>query len=472
MIPRASIKLAILITFAVASAVSAFNSGDRVQCNSTNVNVRSCASTSCSSNGQVSSPTKGTVQSGPYSGSGFTWYVVNWDTGINGYTVQDYYQLLTAPAPSVSGVSPSSVVGSNNAQTFTVSGSNFVSGAKVQAAYSSNGYVWQDTTTNATFVNSGTLTVPINTQTTPDTWRVRVRNPDGQTSSNYATFTVTAQPSNPPSVTGVSPTTVVGSNSAQTFTVSGSNFVSGAKVQAAYSSNGYVWQDTTTNATFVNSGTLTVPINTQTTPDTWRVRVRNPDGQTSSNYATFTVTAQPSNPPSVTGVSPSSVVGSNNAQTFTVSGSNFVSGAKVQAAYSSNGYVWQDTTTNATFVNSGTLTGADQYPNDTGYVAGASQKSRRPNQLELRDLHGDSAAEQSTECDGGEPDVGGRIKLGPDLYGHGNELCFGCEGTGSVFARRIYVELHHDERHVYQHGYADSSDYDARNTGHVASASG
>jgi hypothetical protein len=85
------------------------------------------------------------------------------------------------------------VVGSNNAQNFTVTGSSFVSGAKVQAAYSSSGYVWADTTVNATFVNSTTLTVPITTQTTPDTWRVRVRNPDNQTSSNYATFTVTAQ---------------------------------------------------------------------------------------------------------------------------------------------------------------------------------------------------------------------------------------------------------------------------------------
>ena len=278
----------------------------------------------------------------------------------DGQTSSNYATFtVTAPPnnpPSVTGVSPTTMVGSNTAQTFTIMGSDFVTGAKVQAAYSLGGYAWQDTTVNATFVNSTTLTVPITTQTTPDTWRVRVRNPDGQTSSNYATFTVTAQPSNPPSVTGVSPTSVVGSNSAQTFTISGSNFISGAKVQAAYSLGSYAWQDTTVNATFVNSTTLTVPITTQTTPDTWRVRVRNPDGQTSSNYATFTVTAQPANPPSVTGVSPNSVVGSNTAQTFTITGNNFVSGARVQAAYSLGGYLWNYTTTNATFINTGTLT--------------------------------------------------------------------------------------------------------------------
>ena len=262
----------------------------------------------------------------------------------------------STPPPSVSGVSPSSVVGSNNPQVFTVSGSNFVSGARTQVAWGNNGFTWVYTTNNPAFVNSSTLTVSIVTQTTPDTWRIRVVNPDGQISANYATFTVTASATPPPSVSGVSPSSVVGSNNPQTFTVSGSNFVSGARTQVAWGGNGFSWVYTTNNPTFINSGTLTVSIVTQTTPDTWRIRVVNPDGQISANYATFTVTAAATPPPSVTGVSPSSVVGSNNPQTFTVSGSNFVSGARTQVAWGGNGFSWVYTTNNPTFVNSSTLT--------------------------------------------------------------------------------------------------------------------
>lgn len=82
---------------------------------------------------------------------------------------------------------------------------------------------------------------------------------------------------------------MTGSNSPITFTVSGSNFVSGTKVQVGYASNGYTFVDTNTNASYVNANTLTVPITTQTQADTWRVRVKNPDGQTSSGYVNLVV---------------------------------------------------------------------------------------------------------------------------------------------------------------------------------------
>src|SRR5207248_23014 len=263
----------------IATTVSAFNSGDHVQCTGTNVNVRSSPSTSGTVVGQVNSPTQGTVQSGPYSGSGFTWYYVNWNTGINGYTVQDYIAIVTAPAPTLNSISPNPVTGSNSAITFTLSGSNFVSGAKVQVAYAGNGYSFVNTNTNATYNSSTTLTVPITTQTQADTWKVRVQNPDGQLSGQINL--VVNAPTPAPSLSSISPNPVTGSNSAITFTLSGSNFVSGAKVQVAYSGNGYTFVDTNTNATYNSSTTLTVPITTQPQADTWHVRVKNPDGQLS-----------------------------------------------------------------------------------------------------------------------------------------------------------------------------------------------
>jgi hypothetical protein len=355
MTPRV-LKSIVLIIFAVASSAMAFNSGDRVQIKSgvTNVNVRTSPSTTATVVGQVSSPTKGTVQSGPYSGSGFTWYNVNWDTGVNGYTVQDYYDLAPASAPALSSISPNPVTGSTSAQTFTLTGSSFVSGAKVQVAYASNGYTFVNTNTNATFVSSTKLTVPITTSTTADTWKVRVQNPDGQLSGQI-NLVVNAPAANPPTLNSISPNPVTGSTSAQTFTLSGSSFVSGAKVQVAYASNGYTFVNTNTNATFVSSSQLTVPITTSTTADTWKVRVQNPDGQLSGQI-NLVVNAPAANPPTLNSISPNPVTGSTSAQTFTLSGSNFVSGAKVQVAYASNGYTFVNTNTDATFVSASQLT--------------------------------------------------------------------------------------------------------------------
>ena len=267
------------------------------------VNVRASAG-STTVNGQQNSGAKGTVIGGPTNaqiggtGTSYTWWNVNFDSGADGWVASIYLAEVAAP-PSVSSVSPGSVTGSSSPITFTVNGSNFVNGAKVQVGYASNGYSFVNTSTNATFVSSTRLTVPITTTTTADTWRVRVLNPDGQTSSGYVTFTVNA-PALAPSVSSVSPNSVTGSASPITFTVNGSNFVSGAKVQVGYASNGYTFVNTNTNATFVSSSQLTVPITTTTTADTWRVRVLNPDGQTSSGYVTFTVNAPVNQPGSFT----------------------------------------------------------------------------------------------------------------------------------------------------------------------------
>jgi hypothetical protein len=260
----------------------------------------------------------------------------------------------TANPPTLNSISPNPVTGSTSAQTFTLSGSNFVSGAKVQVAYASNGYTFTNTNTNATFVSSTQLTVPITTSTTADTWKLRVQNPGGQLSGQI-NLVVNSPSANPPALNSISPNPVTGSTSAQMFTLSGSNFVSGAKVQVAYASNGYTFTNTNTNATFVSSTQLTVPITTSTTADTWKVRVVNPDGQ-ASGQINLVVNSPTANPPTLNSISPNPVTGSTSAQTFTLSGSNFVSGAKVQVAYASNGYTFTNTNTNATFVSSTQLT--------------------------------------------------------------------------------------------------------------------
>ena len=314
------------------------------------------------------------INSGLNSNTLFHYRVVAINSGGTTYGNDVTFTTAVVPAPSISSITPNPVTGSSSPQTFTVSGGSFVSGAKVQVAYAPN-YTFVNTNTNASYVSATTLTVPMTTSTTADVWKVRVLNPDGQTSgqinltvnapgttpafsitttafvpatatvgtgysaqqavvatggqtpyswsasglpngmginsSSGAVFgtptvagtfsvTVTAQDSSSPqktaskvltltvsnasspapSISSISPNPVTGSSTPQTFTVSGSNFVSGAKVQVAYKPS-YTFVNTNTNASYVSATTLTVPVTTSTTQDVWKVRVVNPDGQTS-----------------------------------------------------------------------------------------------------------------------------------------------------------------------------------------------
>jgi hypothetical protein len=189
----------------LASLSSVFGNigvGSRVRVNSSNgVNVRSTpAGTSL---GAQPFGATGTAVGGPqnalFGGVNHTWWNVNFDSGMQGWVSSNGSAIVAVsnPAPSVSSVSPNSVVGSTSARTFTIYGSNFVSGCRVQAAWGNNGFTYQDVSSTPVFTNSGQISVSINTATTPDTWRLRVRNPDGQTSSGFVTFAVTA-PATPP----------------------------------------------------------------------------------------------------------------------------------------------------------------------------------------------------------------------------------------------------------------------------------
>jgi hypothetical protein len=124
-------------------------------------------------------------------------------------------------------------------------------------------------------------------------------------------------------VSGVSPSPVPGSTSAQALTINGTNFVSGATVTYHDpQGNSYPGHATT----FVNSGQLTdSAFNDANDGGTWTVTVVNPSGSSSTAF-NFTVSSAA---PTVSGVSPSPVPGSTSAQTLTINGTNFVSGATV-----------------------------------------------------------------------------------------------------------------------------------------------
>ena len=169
-----------------------------------------------------------------------------------------------AVTPLISSVSPNPVTGSDNAQPFTIYGSNFVSGCNVTLRTGSQTYA------NRPISSFSSTAITINPVfgTLAATWTVEVVNPDGKSSGQY-TFTVKAPVT--PLISSVSPNPVTGSDSAQPFTIYGSNFVSGCNVTLRTGSQTYA------NRTISSFSSTAITINPVfgTLAATWTVEVIN-----------------------------------------------------------------------------------------------------------------------------------------------------------------------------------------------------
>jgi hypothetical protein len=252
---------------------------------------------------------------------GGTWTVTVVNPGSVSSAAFNFTVSASGTTPTITSVSPSPVPGSTSAQTLTINGSNFVTGATVTYHDpQGNSYPGHATT----FVSASQLTdAAFNDANDGGTWTVTVVNP-GSVSSAAFNFTVSASGTTP-TITSVSPSPVPGSTSAQTLTINGSNFVTGATVTYHDpQGNSYPGHATT----FVSASQLTdAAFNDANDGGTWTVTVVNP-GSVSSAAFNFTVSASGTTP-TITSVSPSPVPGSTSAQTLTINGSNFVTGATV-----------------------------------------------------------------------------------------------------------------------------------------------
>jgi hypothetical protein len=207
--------------------------------------------------------------------------------------------------PTITTLSPSSAKAGGPGFTLTINGTNFVSGATAK---------WNGSALTTTFVSAIKLTaaVPASDIATPGTAKVTVTTTGG--SSNAATFTI-----NPgaPTITSLSPKSATAGGAAFSLTVTGNNFVSGAKVNW----NGAALQ------TIPGSGTTTltavVPASDIATAGTASVTVTTSGG--TSSGATFTINPKPT----ITSLSPSSATAGGPAFTLTVNGTGFLSGAAV-----------------------------------------------------------------------------------------------------------------------------------------------
>ena len=188
----------------------------------------------------------------------------------------DFTILQTNPAPTITGLNPSTATVGSPAFTLTVTGTNFVSGSMVR---------WNGANRPTTLDNSTQLTaaIPATDIATAGTASVAVFNPaPGGGTSNAVAFTI-SQTNPVPTITGLNPASATVGSPAFTLSVSGTNFVSGSMVR---------WNGANRTTTFVSGTQLTaaIPAGDIVAPAAASVTVFNPaPGGGVSNALNFNV---------------------------------------------------------------------------------------------------------------------------------------------------------------------------------------
>ncbi|MEG9436862.1 hypothetical protein JAO29_11885 [Edaphobacter sp. HDX4] len=188
---------------------------------------------------------------------------------------------VTAPVPTITALTPSTAIVGSQTLIVTLAGRNYVSGSVVQFG----------TTPLATTVLSSTQirsTIPATLLATTGSYNITVVNPAPNAATSVPfVFTVTPVP--PPSITSLSPATVVEGAGGFTLTVNGQNFPAGSTVQ---------WNGTTLSSNYLGTSTVmaTVPDSLVATAGTYPITVVSPgsgSGSIVSAAANFSVTALP-----------------------------------------------------------------------------------------------------------------------------------------------------------------------------------
>lgn len=223
------------------------------------------------------------------------------------------------PTPTATTLVPASVTAGATGFTLEVSGTNFISTSIIRV----NGV-----DRNTTYVDNTHLTCPMlaSEVASVGTLSIRVFTPaPGGGLSAPLTLTVTA-PQNPaPTLSSISPTSTTAGAAQLTLTVNGQSFTNGAVVR---------WNGSDLATTFVNAQqlTATIPANLLSSAGSRNVTVFNPSpGGGVSNAVTFTIDAALSAPaPTLTTLSPNSVLAGGAQFTLTVNGQNFASDSVVR----------------------------------------------------------------------------------------------------------------------------------------------
>jgi len=264
-----------------------------------------------------------------------------------------------APLPTLSTLNPATAVIGSGPVSFSLTGTGFAAGAKVnfgstavQLTTSGSGTTLTASISDAQLVTAGAGPVPIT-----------VVNPNGMTTTPAVNFTVTAAVLiSTPMLSSVAPNSATVGDSDLAITLTGSGFVGGAKI---YWGSAATQLDTTGSGTTLSA---TVPAAQLLDAGAVNVTVVNPDtGATTAK--TFTVNAAPAPTPTLTSLSvTSATLGSTANITVVVSGNNLTDQAMVVFGATNHGTAL-DCILNSTTQLTCTLRG-DSAQGYNGYTAG------------------------------------------------------------------------------------------------------
>lgn len=222
-----------------------------------------------------------------------------------------------APAPTVTSVTPS--VGAQGATitNLAIVGTGFQSGATCD--FGVNIVV-----TSCTFGSATSLTaaIMVGAQAAQGDYTVTVTNPDAQEGSLVQGFTVTQGSLPPPTVIAIAPSTGVQGDTGSDIVITGMDFQSGATCSFGAGI-------TVNSCTFDSDTQLTANIDIAggAAVGTRIVTVTNPDGQSDTLAAGFSVTQAPAPAPTVTSATPNTGAQGDTIAAVVIVGTNFVTGA-------------------------------------------------------------------------------------------------------------------------------------------------
>ena len=220
--------------------------------------------------------------------------------------------------PTITTLSPTSVVAGGPAFQLTVIGTNFAPGSVVR---------WneQDRVTQFISVTELATQVPAADIVNVGSATITVFSPPpGGGLSNAASFNINQAARPVPRITTINPNDAGAGGADFTLTVNGQNFFSDSVVR---------WNGSARLTTFANSTLLTaqIPAADIANAGTANVTVFTPPvGGGESNLVNFTINAPPNPVPAITSLSPATVSAGDPAFTLTVNGTGFVAGSVAQ----------------------------------------------------------------------------------------------------------------------------------------------
>jgi hypothetical protein len=233
------------------------------------------------------------------------------------------------PVPTVSSVSPSTIIAGAMASTLTINGGGFIQSSTVQ---------WNQSNRTTTFVSSTQLQVALTVADLAlgETAQIVIVNPaPGGGASSAVTFTI----NNPaPQISGISPSTVSTIDGGSTVTVTGTGFVSNSSV---------TWNTAARTTTYVSATQLQFKLlaNDLATVGTEQISVSNPAPGGGTATPSPIVIMYPV--PVIISLTPGAVAAGGPQFTLTVHGSGFSPTSVVQ---------FNGVPRTTTYVNSSTLT--------------------------------------------------------------------------------------------------------------------